>query len=148
MTAGRSRLRSDAQIGKLALVKVPTAWRFEMLTTWIDGKRNIQVVHRAYFEDFTEADTPDGMGDLTEVEVAEDSTGLLTIYVRQLRPGLAPVAVKFVGPDHDGSRVVAAVYQDQYGAWDARNSANEIIATGGADDRQPERGEVAAMREP
>jgi hypothetical protein len=70
-----------------------------MLQTWIDSRRNIQVVQRTVATSVEDSDTPDGMKDLVEIEVAEDSTGLLTIFVRQLEGGLDPVAVKFVGPN-------------------------------------------------
>ncbi len=39
-------------------------------------------------------------------------------------------------------RVVAAVYADQNGAWDARNARNEIIAVGSGNDPQPQRGQL------
>lgn len=79
-----------------------------MLTTWIDAKRNIQVVQRTYVGNDT-PDTPDGMADLVEVEVTEDSTGNLTVYIRQCRDGLDPVAVKFVGPDMPASAALDEV---------------------------------------
>lgn len=37
---------------------------------------------------------------------------------------------------------VANVYQDANGMWDARNSDNQIIATGSADTPQPKPGDV------
>lgn len=74
-----------------------------MLTTWIDAKRNIQVVQRRVADSIEESDTPDGMADIVEVEVAEDSTGMLTVFVRQLDAGQDPVAVKFVGPEKDAA---------------------------------------------
>lgn len=74
-----------------------------MLTSWIDSKRNVQVLQRVGMTDLGQ---PDGVlwMDRVEVEVAEDSTGLLTIYVRQLSDDDEPVTVKFVNADDRGER--------------------------------------------
>ena len=69
-----------------------------MLKTWIDERRNVQVLQRKGMEDLGQ---PDGMlwQDRVEVEVAEDSTGVLTIYVRMVWDEAEPVIVKFCGPE-------------------------------------------------
>jgi len=42
---------------------------------------------------------------------------------------------------------IAVVYQDQNGAWDARNGRGEVIAVGGASKRQPRPGDFIARKD-